>query len=346
MRRHSDKTLPDHEHLVRRWKAWELAENKPGRHYAGLVAATLGTVTASLFPPDNAARHDAELLTATGMDTLEIVSRLRASDVADATLQSVRIVVERLCAEYARGNPVDLIAESQSWLRRIAALQEKRLSFAQRRDTLELAGWLTLLIGCLEYDLGRHRAAEGSRRAALGLGAEIDNPGILGWAHEMRAWFALTSGDHRGAIAAARTGSDAAGDHSVAVQLLAQEAKAWARLGDENAMRTALGRGRDLLENLPYPEDIDNHFVVDPAKYDFYVMDCHRSIGDDRLAQALAEDVIRSGTDFRGDERSPCASPKPGSPWASSPPAPGTSITRSPAGTKPSRPRGPLDRAW
>ncbi|WP_245659977.1 hypothetical protein [Nocardia gamkensis] len=50
MRAHAGRVLPDAEHLVRRWKAWELGENKPGREYAQIVAATLGTVTASLFP--------------------------------------------------------------------------------------------------------------------------------------------------------------------------------------------------------------------------------------------------------------------------------------------------------
>lgn len=304
MRRHTDENLPDQEHLVRRWKAWELAENKPGKHYAALIAATLGTVTASLFPPESSKR-DAEVLSATGMDTLEIVSRLQASDINDATLQAVRITVERLCSEYAHSNPAELITEGRRWLRRIVEMQEQRLTFTQRRESLELAGWLALLVGCIEYDLGDRRSAEGTRQAALSLGTEIGHPGILGWAHEMRAWFSLTSGDYRGVIAAAQGGQAVAGNHSVAVQLLAQEAKAWARMGRTVEMQRALDRGRDVLEALPYPEDIDNHFVVDPAKYDFYVMDCYRHVGDDRLAQTLAEDVIRAGTDFNGHERSP-----------------------------------------
>lgn len=305
MRAHTDETLPDHEHLVRRWKAWELAENKPGKHYTALIAATLGTVTGSLFPPDTSAQRGADMLSATGMDTLEIVSRLQASDVNDATLHAVRITVERLCSEYAYSNPSDLITEGRRWLRRIVELQDQRLTFGQRRESLELAGWLTLLVGCIEYDLGDRRAAEGTRKAALSLGVEIAHPGILGWAHEMRAWFALTSGDYRGVVAAAQSGQEAAGSHSVLVQLFAQEAKAWARMGQTVEMQRALDRGREALEALPYPDNIDNHFVVDPAKYDFYVMDCYRHVGDDRLAQTLAEDVIRAGTDFNGHERSP-----------------------------------------
>jgi hypothetical protein len=34
-----------------------------------------------------------------------------------------------------------------------------------------------------------------------------------------------------------------------------------------------------LLESLPYPENLDHHFVVDPGKFDFYAMDCYRLVG-------------------------------------------------------------------
>jgi tetratricopeptide (TPR) repeat protein len=121
----------------------------------------------------------------------------------------------------------------------------------------------------------------------------------------MRAWFALTTGDYRGVIAAAETGIELAKSHSVAVQLEAQKAKAWARIGDRRQVEVALDYGRKFLESLPYPENLDNHFVVDPAKFDFYAMDCYRTLGEDRIATTLAEEVIRAGTDFDGTERSP-----------------------------------------
>ncbi len=38
-------------------------------------------------------------------------------------------------------------------------------------------------------------------------------------------------------------------------------------------MRDALERGRLLLDSMPYPENVENHFVVD-SKFDFYAMDC------------------------------------------------------------------------
>ncbi|MEV8204371.1 hypothetical protein [Streptomyces sp. NPDC079189] len=38
---------------------------------------------------------------------------------------------------------------------------------------------------------------------------------------------------------------------------------------------------------MPYPENLDHHFVVDPAKFDFYAMDCYRLLGEDRFARTL-----------------------------------------------------------
>jgi hypothetical protein len=93
--------------------------------------------------------------------------------------------------------------------------------------------------------------------------------------------------------------------HGVAVQLAAQRAKAWARIGDRRQVELALEQGRTLLETLPYPEDTDNHFVVDPAKFDFYAMDCYRLARDDSLAEVYADQVIESATDFDGTERLP-----------------------------------------
>ncbi|WUD72192.1 XRE family transcriptional regulator [Streptomyces sp. NBC_00510] len=239
------------------------------------------------------------------METLDILSRLQASDVDNATLDALRITADRLCSEYPHLPSDQLAIEGRQWLRRIAGLQSQRLTLAQHREVLALSGWLALLVGCVEYDMGDRAAAESTRRAALSLAQEAENAEIAGWAHEMRAWFALTTGDYRGILAASQAGTEAAPTKGVAVQLAAHEAKAWARLGDRRQTEVALDRGRKLLEGMAYPENLDHHFVVDPAKFDFYAMDCYRLLGEDRFAETLAHEVIRAGTDFDGAERAP-----------------------------------------
>lgn len=190
-------------------------------------------------------------------------------------------------------------------MQRIVDLRHHHLTLSQHREVLRHAGWLALLVGCLEYDLDDRSAAEATRRAALTLGQESGHGEIQAWAEEMRAWFALTSGDYHGVVAAARSGLDAESNAGVAVQLMAQEAKAWAHLGDRRQVEITLDRGRRLLDSLPYPDNIANHFVVDPSKFDFYAMECYRTLGETAQAESLAEHVLQRGIAANGREISP-----------------------------------------
>jgi transcriptional regulator with XRE-family HTH domain len=306
MRTFSDVPLP--EGLLDQWKRWERGRNRPDEFYRPIIAATLGTVVSSLFPEPRPVRPrttDDVLLVRSGMDTHELVQRIRQSSVTESTIDALDLTVEQLCCDYAASAPHTLIVESREWLTRLTTLLDQRLTLSQHRDVLDAAAWLTLLVGCLEYDTGQTRAAEATRVAALQLGTESDNAGVLGWAHEMRAWFALTNGRYREVVAAAQEGQDAAPGRSVSVQLLAQEAKAWARMGNQRNTVRALEKGRVLLDSLPYPERTDNHFVVDPDKFDFYAMDCYRLIGDDNLAEMHAREILRKTTGADGTPTSP-----------------------------------------
>lgn len=306
MMAHSDKPLASEESLVRSWRRWENGEVMPDEFHRPIIAKTFGTVTAAFFPAPGRRDGNAEIMVVSGMETLDIVSRLQRSDVDNASLEALRITVDRLCSEYSYMPSVQVLNEGRQWLRQITTtIATGRPTLAQHRELMVLAGWLTLLVGCVENDMGGRRQAEATRRAALSIGHETEAAEISGWAHEMLAWFRLTDGDERGVIAAASSGISIAGTHGVTVQLEAQKAKAYARVGDRRGVELALDAGRKLLEGMPYPENLDNHFVVDPAKFDFYAMDCYRILGEDRLAETLAGEVIRGGTSYTGDETKP-----------------------------------------
>lgn len=304
---HSDgKSLASEESLIRNWRRWENGEVMPDEYHRPIIAKTFGTVTAAFFPTPGRRDGNAEILVVSGMETLDIVNRLHHSDVDNASLEALRITVDRLCSEYPYMPSVQLLNEGRQWLQQITTtIASGRPTLAQHRELMVLAGWLTLLVGCVENDMGVRRQAEATRRAALSIGHETGASEISGWAHEMLAWFRPTDGDERGVIAAASSGIEIARSHGVAVQLEAQKAKAYARVGDRRGVELALEAGRKLLESMPYPENLDNHFVVDPAKFDFYAMDCYRILGEDRLAENLANEVIRSGTSYTGDETKP-----------------------------------------
>jgi hypothetical protein len=297
--------LPDGVNLLRQWKRWEAGEVTPSDFYKAIIARTFGTVTHAMFPVPPRHDVDGEVLAITGMDTLELVSRLQRSDLDDATVNGLRVMADGLCSEYPFMPADQLLTEGRAWLRRITQFQGQRVTLKQHREILVLAGWVTLLLACVEYDTGNRQAAETTRQAALSLAAEAEHAEIQGWAQEIRAWMNLTTGDYHGVIAAAQSGTEIAPIHGVTVQLAAQEAKAWARIGDRRQTEVALDRGRRLLDSMPYPENLDHHFVVDPTKFDFYAMDCYRHLAEDRMAETLADEVIRSATDFDGTERAP-----------------------------------------
>ena len=311
LRMHADRELPSDATLLRRVKSWEAGEHHPDDFYKPLIAKTFGTVTAAMWP--ETARHETALIPATGMDTLEILTRMRRSAVDRATLDGLRITVDQLCSDYARMPADQLLAEGRQWLQRMTAVLDQRMTLAQHREVLGLAGVLAELVGCVEYDTGDRRRAETTRQAALSLGEEAGDAEVIGWAWEMRAWFALTQGDLRGVVAAAEAGEGQAPDTRASVQLAAQRAKAWARIGARREVEVALDKGRSVLEQMPYPDNLDNHFAIDPLKWDFYAMDCYRILGagadpgglENRLARTYADEVIRAGTDLDGTERSP-----------------------------------------
>lgn len=242
------------------------------------------------------------------MDTLELIQRLRSSSINPATLDALNITVEQLCCDYAHRDAYDLMNTGRDWLGKVTELLDNRLTLAQHREILNNAGMLSLLVGCLEYDVGDARSAEATRRMALELGRDSGEPAIMGWGYEMLAWFHLTAGNYRAAISAAETGIALAPSHSVAVQLFGQQAKAYARMGMPKDVHAALENGRERLDMLPYPERPENHFVVDPDKWDFYAMDTYRIVGEDQLAERNAQEVIRRSITPEGVVVSPMRS--------------------------------------
>ena len=290
--------LASEDSLLRSWKMWEAGGGirQDNKRY---LATLFSTVSGALFPP---ARR-IELLPAG--EVPELLQQLQYSSVDDAALHGVLLTVEKLCSEYAYTPAEQLLTEGRAWLARLVQLVQQPMTLAQRREVQVQAGWLALLVSCVQYDTGDARTAEITRRHALSLGSEAGHAGIQGWAHEISAWQALTSGNYRGVLTAAQAGMAAAGTHSVSVQLAAQEAKAYARMGDSKAALMALDRGRRMLEPMEYPTNIGNHFVVDPSKYDFYAMDVYRHLSsDDSAAEQLAREVLAAGTDWDGTERS------------------------------------------
>jgi hypothetical protein len=220
-------------------------------------------------------------------------------------IESINATVTDLCCQYAYRNAHELRSEAHDWLREIGSVLRKPIGLREHQEVLVAAGWLALLVGCIEYDLGMRAAAEATRVTAAQLGAEAGANDIVAWTYEMAAWFALTQGRYSDVLDATSAGRHIAGNNSVVIQLAGQEAKALGRMGDLAGVRTALDLGRRRVEQVVGPLRTDNHFAVDPDKWKFYAMDAYRLAADDELAAEYAHEILRKGTAPDGGERSP-----------------------------------------
>lgn len=238
-------------------------------------------------------------------ESAELLERMRASDVSPATVDALQVTAFELCCAYGWQDAARLRTEGLRWLREVERLLHRPVGLRAHQELLTAAGWLASLVGCLEYDMQLRPAAEATRRAALRIAQESGNTEVEAWAWEMAAWFALTQGRYEDVLTMAGAGQRVVGEHTAAVQLIAQEAKARARMGDAHGVRRALERGRRLLDGFPAPARPDHHFVVDPDKWDFYAMDAYRIVGDNDLASHHAQEVLRLGTAPDGIERAP-----------------------------------------
>lgn len=273
----------------------------PNERFAQAVDQALGAggLLVAAEHMDQAAKLDTQ-----PWQTAELIDRIQATDTSPSTLEALQATVSELCCQYPYRNAAQLRAEAQGWLQHVGRIVRKPVGLREHTELLVSAGWLALLVGCLEYDLGMRTAAETTRRAARSIGDEAGNSEIVGWSWEMAAWYALTQGRYQDVITAAEAGRAADRSHSVHVQLIAQQAKAQARIGDPNLVRS-LDLGREILDRLPQPERTDHHFVVDPAKWDSYAMDAFRIAGEDDLAEQHAREVLAAGRRPDGTERSP-----------------------------------------
>lgn len=234
---------------------------------------------------DQVARADA-----TPWETAELLERLTASDTSPGTLQSLHGAVTELCCQYSWRDASELRTEAHGWIEHVGKLLKKPVGVKAHQELMTAAGWLALLVGCVEWDMGLKASAEYTRTAAQQIGHEAGNFEQVGWAYEMAAWFALTQERFPDVIKHAQAGQEITHGTSVHVQLIAQEAKARASLGESDLPRL-LERGRNFLDHLAPPDRPDNHFKIDPSKLEFYEMDTYRLSGHDDRTKEYGEIV-------------------------------------------------------
>jgi transcriptional regulator with XRE-family HTH domain len=226
-------------------------------------------------------------------EPLEMVRHVERSELGPHTLEALHAHAEKLCCDYAAMAPQRLRREAEQQLRYTCRLLDGRKTFSQHRELLVVAGWLSLLLGCLHNDMGNRGPAEAARDGAHDLGEEAGHPVIVRWACELHCWFALNDGRFHDITRFADAGlTSLRTADSASVQLALQGAKGWAKLGDRQEAEAALEHGSSLLDQLPAVEHPENHFVFDPAKYEFYAAPIYEWLGEHDRAEEHCDEVI------------------------------------------------------
>ncbi|MFF3445431.1 hypothetical protein [Streptosporangium sp. NPDC002721] len=309
------ESLACDEERIRRWEAGEVRwPHSPYRlaitQLTGLQPEDLGfrpnrrgagqLIEATTVIPMDALRAEADLY-----GTMELAQQLQASDVGTGTLEALAEAVDLLCRAYPVVSAATLRDRTQKRLSQVNGLLGGRITLAQHRELLVITGWLTALLGCVHYDLGEREEAETARRAAYEMGRQVGHGELMGWAHEMSAWFALVEGRYEDVVTAARMGQAVAGQSSAQVQLTLQEARGLARIGDRREADKALTRGADALAKLPLPGNPDHHFVFDHAKWVFYAATAYTWLEDNDRAEEHALETIQMHTRPDGTSNAP-----------------------------------------
>jgi transcriptional regulator with XRE-family HTH domain len=223
---------------------------------------------------------------------IELARRASASDIGGGTLELLSDATDRLCRDYPVTEPRVLSARARQYLGYLADLLDKRVTLAQHRELLVLAGWLSALLACTLYDAGEPCAAETARKMTHQFGDHAGHPELVAWSFEIAAWYALVEGRFAESVQFCEGGLEHAGTSNATVQLTLQAARAHARMGNGEAA-SLLRAGRAVLDRVPVPEHPEHHFVFDRDKYEFYAATIYTWLGsDDLAAEENAREVV------------------------------------------------------
>lgn len=241
----------------------------------------------------------------------ELRARVAASDVSGEVLDRIEQGVDDLASSYPTLAPVDLLPLVRWHLAVVRRLLDGRVTLAQQRRLLVAGAWLAVLRATVHIDLRQRVAAAAHLRAARDLAEHAEHGEIQAWCLETRAWDVLTQGDYRRALDLSNQAQRVAPKGSSArIQATAQEARAWARMGEVGATRRVLDRVERLTANLPVPERAEHHYRYDPAKAAAYTATTLAWAGDpgaEQVARAVLADLDPHGTGGARPRRSASA---------------------------------------
>jgi hypothetical protein len=267
----------------------ELARTLDDRLDAGGALAALAPWAAPRRPQSAASARDG---VAEEIAALDLARLAELTEIGTATVERLELAVDELATAYPGTPPAELNSRVRGYLGYTRRLLEGRMTLAEHRRLLVVAGWLSLLAATTLIDLHRDHAAAAYLCTAAQLARETGHAEIAAWCLETQAWQVLTEGDYQRAVDISQAAQQVAPKSGSAfIQATAQEGRGWARLGAGQETRAALGRVEALVSPLPVPDRPEHHYRYDPAKSEAYLATTLAWIGDP-AAERYARHVL------------------------------------------------------
>ncbi|MER8119047.1 XRE family transcriptional regulator [Streptomyces sp. NPDC094031] len=176
------------------------------------------------------------------------ISELRAGDIEDLELS-----VAQFSAAYSAHPPTEVWAKVAPLRGRAASLlTQRRHTLREGRELSRHAGMLSVILAWLAHDLGDRGFVDAYCDDAWEQGHQAGDLEIGAWAEDVRCTDALYSGRDVDALAAATRGLAVAPPGSkVALRLLAQLARVYAKLGQAGQFEETMRRVKHERHRLP-----------------------------------------------------------------------------------------------
>lgn len=189
---------------------------------------------------------------------LRFAVTVEGSNVGPETLDQLRDEVARLAAAYPR-QPLPALLGDLIELQDVAfRLLEGRQRPGESADLYLLAGAVSGMLAKASHDLGDPTSAMTQARAAHVCADNAGHPGLQAWTRGLQSLIAYWAGWPNESIRYAGLGAEAAGrtTGTTAVWLPAQEARAWAVLGDAEKAEASIHRAMQARDAVS-GDDLD-----------------------------------------------------------------------------------------
>ena len=287
-------------------RPWESAPDvQKAESASSAMTGTAMDSNASLAQAGQEGTPDADdLESGEDADIMLMLQEADRSDIGAGTIESLYTIFDKLCRDYPSSPAPDIQQRLKRLYARMMRLRQGRMTFGQHKELIALSGWVTALLACVDWDMNEREAAETARAATLRFAKEIDHSELIAWSYEIQAWFALTEGRYGDVTSIAKAAQNIGGKNSAIVQLIMQEARGWAKLGNRQATESAIERASSLMKKLP-AIDYPRHFAFDRTKFAFYVAACYQWLGEYDKAEEYANKVLRECEENGTTARSP-----------------------------------------